>query len=232
MKPSPLAYLLAAATFSLSLTTIACGSSAQHPDPGTGGSSSGGTGGSGGGGGGSVGSGTCGKVAPCGGDLVGSWTLTESCVDLGTQSPTCPDERIASWTSTVSGNWTFNADLTYSRSDTLSAVVVWTIPLSCVSSLASSCADFEAQTQASLKAGETIACTGTTTCSCTESVGPKIETDNGTYEATGTNVAYTSAVTGTTERGSYCVEGSRVHFVALKTGAANSIASDVVGTKP
>ena len=213
MKTYSLAYLIALATVSLSLTTIGCGSSAQHTDA-------------------AVTSGTCGKVQPCGGDLRGSWTLTESCVDLGTQSPTCPDERIASWTPTLTGNWTFNADMTYSRSDTLSAVVVWTIPLSCVSALASSCADFEAQTRATLKPGETIACTGTTTCSCTESVGPKIENDNGTYEVTGTNVAYTSAVTGTTEMGSYCVEGSRVHFVTLNAGAANGIGSDVVGEKP
>jgi len=230
MKPSPLAYLIAAATFALSLTTIACGGSAQHPDPGTGGSS-GGTGGSSGGNGGSAATATCGKVLPCGGDLRGTWTLKESCFDLDTQSPTCPDERITSWMSTVSGNWTFNADMTYSRSDSLSVVVVWNIPLSCVSSLASSCADLEAQTKAGLKPGETIACTGTTTCSCTESAGPRIENDNGTYEVAGTTFTYTSAVKGTTETGSYCVEGSSVHFVTPNAGAANGVGSDVVGTK-
>jgi hypothetical protein len=213
MKTYSVAYLIGVATFSLSLT-IACGSSAQHTDA-------------------AVTSGTCGRVQPCGGDLLGTWTLTETCTDIATQPPlTCPDERIASWTPTLTGNWTFNADLTYSRSTTSSAVVVWNIPLSCISALAASCADFEAQVQATLDPGQTIACTGTTTCVCTETAAPSGQTDNGTYQVTGSNVALTSAVTGTTGTGSYCVQDGRLHIVTLNAGAANGIGSDIVGEKP
>jgi|tagenome__1003787_1003787.scaffolds.fasta_scaffold20471649_1 hypothetical protein len=252
MKPYSLAYLIGVSTVSLSLTTIACGSSAQHLDAaaggGNGGSASGGssgTGGSNGGGsasGGSNGTGggsgtpggsTCGKVLPCGGDLLGAWTLTESCADLATQpAPTCPDQRIVSWTPTVSGNWTFNADMTYSRSTITSVVVVWNIPLSCIPALAATCADFEAQAQATLAADETIACTGTSTCICTETRGARSQSDNGTYAVTGSDVTYTSAVSGTTGTGPYCVRDSRLHFVTLDPRAANGIGSDIVGRQP
>jgi hypothetical protein len=234
VKTYSLAYLIALATLALSLTTIGCGSSAQHPDAATGGT--GGTGGSasgGSGGSGNPGSGTCGKVSPCGGSLLGTWTLTEGCADIATQpAPTCPDQRLVSWTPTLTGNWTFNADLTYSRSTVTSIIVVWNIPLSCISALAATCADLQAQTQATLAADETITCTGTSTCVCTETRGARSQSDNGTYQVTGSNVTYTSAVSGTTGTGAYCIQDARLHFVTLDARAANGIGSDIVGQKP
>jgi len=177
-------------------------------------------------------SGTCGKVSPCGGDLTGTWTLTGSCADLATQPAlSCPDERIDSWTPTISGTWTFNADMTYTRSTTSSAVVVWSIPLSCISALASSCADFEAQAQAGLNPDQTITCTGTSTCLCTETAGPLNQSDNGTYQTSGTDITYTSAVDGTTGTSSYCVQGSTLHLVTLDARAASGIGADLIGEK-
>ena len=173
------------------------------------------------------------RSQPCGGALLGTWTLTEACADIATQpAPTCPDQRIVSWTPTLTGNWTFNADLTYSRSTITSAVVVWNIPLSCISALAASCADFEAQTQATLDRGRDDHVHGNTTCVCTETRRARSQTDNGTYQVTGSNVTYTSAVSGTTGTGSYCVQDARLHFVTLDARAANGIGSDIVGEKP
>ena len=112
-------------------------------------------------------------------------------------------------------------------------VVVWNIPLSCISALASSCADFEAQIQATLEPGRDDRVHGNHHLqSARRPSGPAAQTDNGTYQVTGSNVAYTSAVTGTTGMGSYCVQDSRLHFVTLNARAANGIGSDVVGEKP
>jgi hypothetical protein len=239
MKTYSLAYLIGVATVALSLTTIGCGSPAQKPDAAAGGGSGGSSGGGNGGGGarggsGGAGSGTCGKVLPCGGDLVGTWTLTENCRDLPIQpEPTCPGERITSWTATILGGstWTFNANMTYSRSVTATSVVVWSYPLSCIIELSSSCADFAADVQATLDPDEMITCTETDPCICTVSVGSRTTTDNGTYQTAGTNVTFTSAVTGATGTAPYCVQGSRLHLVTLDARAANGIASDLVGEK-
>ena len=62
-------------------------------------------------------------------------------------------------------------------------------------------------------------------------------TDSGTYSTTGTDVVLTSAVTGSTNSGGYCVQGSTLHLVTvnptINTGPMGqaTIAKDVVAQK-
>ncbi len=181
---------------------------------GSGGTSGlGGTSGSGGTGAGA----TCGTVEPCGGSLTGTWTLASECLNVAAlttaaQQGICAQALVTSATASISGNATFNTNLSYSVSETVTGVVIYDIPSTCTSGL--TCVDYGAYQSATLPAGESFTCTGTTLCVCTQSV-LSTTTDSGTYSTTGSNVVLTSAVSGTTNSGGYCVQGSTLHLVTV-----------------
>ncbi len=98
----------------------------------TGGAATGGAGATGTGGGGATGTGgaatggvsggteaSCDNVVACGGDIVGTWTVSDSCVSLGgeldvsLQGLGCAIGTVTATTIEVSGTWTANADGTY-----------------------------------------------------------------------------------------------------------------------
>jgi hypothetical protein len=172
--------------------------------------------GGGGGLGGAGGAGACGTVEPCGGDIVGTWKLTEDCVNLAALQPAaqqiCATARITSATAGVSGTLTFNADLTYTRTQTTTAIIDWSIPISCVSGL--TCADFGALVQAGITAGETFTCTGTVSCSCQEA-GVESHSESGTYALSGTDLTVVNDLDGSASSGGYCVQGGALHLVTV-----------------
>ncbi|MGO9835065.1 MAG: hypothetical protein ACLP1X_12695 [Polyangiaceae bacterium] len=58
-------------------------------------------------------SGSCGKVAPCGGDVVGTWKIVDSCDEgssLSTANSSCPGETGQVTSMSASGTATFNSD--------------------------------------------------------------------------------------------------------------------------
>ena len=61
------------------------------------------------------GGGSCGKVSPCGGSLVGTWTITASCESVSnfTVGAECPGATIDESQITTSGTLVFNADMTF-----------------------------------------------------------------------------------------------------------------------
>src|ERR1039457_4684644 len=127
----------------------AAGSSSSGGVVTTGGSSSSGgavTGGSSGRGGavatgGNSGSGgatgSCSNVAPCGGDVLGTWTVTSSCLnvagelDLASVGAGCPSAPV-SGSLQVTGTWTANADGTYLDNTTTSGSEQFTLGSSCL----------------------------------------------------------------------------------------------------
>jgi len=99
------------------------------------------TGGSSSAGGGQKGTGgsSCTAMTPCGGDLVGTWTATTSCMTLsglldttklGTDCKTAP---ITGGTAQVTGSITFNADNTFTDNTTTSITEHWTLLKACLS---------------------------------------------------------------------------------------------------
>src|SRR5579863_861889 len=100
--------------------------------PGTGGAvSSGGISGTGG-----VGT-SCPNVTACGGDLVGTWTVTSSCLnvtgslDLSLVGAGCPSAPVTG-SLQVTGTWTVNADGTYSDDTLTSGAEQFTLGSSCL----------------------------------------------------------------------------------------------------
>jgi hypothetical protein len=240
MRASARATLIGVSVLFLALASIGCGGTSDKPDGGGGGTTgnggttgTGGTTGNGGttGTGGVVGSGTCGRTQPCGGNIMGSWRLTEDCVDLAPLQPTamqiCAQAAITSATASISGTINFNADATFSVSQTGTATLRWSIPSTCTGGM--TCTAFGAAIMASLPSGQSFSCTGTTTCTCTQGANVA-NSSSGTYGTNGSNLTITSS-TGTTATGSYCVEGTRLHLITLDSTASNGIGEDVVAEK-
>jgi hypothetical protein len=215
------------------------GSTGSGGSAGTGGGSAGrgGTGGGGGtaGAGGSSGSagtggssGACLQVQPCGGNIVGSWQLTSECVDVESLQPTaqtaCVDASITAAIVSVSGNLTFNADMSYTESATTTAIFVWHFPASCLNG--ATCDAFGSAAQQGLPAGVTFTCTGPADCDCTEgTIGTG--SDSGTYSTSGSVLSITSDTTGPAT-GAYCVQGSTLHLITLDN---TTIIRDTIGQK-
>src|SRR5580693_8265482 len=84
--------------------------------------------------GGSGSGGACGAVAPCGGDVVGTWTASDVCITGETTtmmiSATCA--AMVSASPHVSGTATFKSDMTFTSSTTTSISTVITIPAGCL----------------------------------------------------------------------------------------------------
>jgi len=89
---------------------------------------------------GAAGAGTgasCGNVTPCGGNVVGSWTVSGSCLklsgelDLGALGAGCPTAPI-SGSLQVSGTWTANANGTYSDKTVTTGDAVFELAPACL----------------------------------------------------------------------------------------------------
>jgi hypothetical protein len=163
-------------------------------------------------GGGSAG--TCGKVEPCGGSVVGSWKAAATCAnsDFVTMSfeqslmGSCASATASGFTVSQTGTATFNADMTYSVSIVDSSTVNFTIPASCNTSNVD-CATFASYVQQASSAGTTVTCTGSGTCNC-HLATTMPQTDSGTYTTTGTTITINSA-DGSSQTGDYCVQSTR-----------------------
>jgi hypothetical protein len=115
--------------------TVGSGGSGSGGTPGSGGATgSGGTQSGSGGGGGS-----CSNVTPCGGDVVGTWTASSSCLKVsgildaslaGLDPTVCTNMTIAG-SLNVSGTWTANANGTYTDGTTTSGNAEIQVPAAC-----------------------------------------------------------------------------------------------------
>ena len=163
------------------------------------------------------GSGACPNVTSCGGDVVGSWKITSTCLAFDVPSTMgndgCPDQttRVVDWQ--MSGNLNFNADLTYSANATQTGTVVTTLPAACLtrSGITLTCAQLEDGLQASLANGGFSSGTCSTSagngCACTLVTLPQSSNATGTYSTDG-GVLTQTQTGGSPESSDYCVKGS------------------------
>jgi hypothetical protein len=176
------------------------------------------------------GDGSCG-VAPCGGDVVGTWQASGGCVNDGVLraqlASGCPGMSLGSITFNPSGSFTFANSSTFTGSLTLSTTVVINFPSSCTGGL--TCAELAADLQADIGADGVASCTGTSACVCTMS-GEDILSGPGTYTINGTTMMVTDSA-GTSDGGPYCVQGSTLHLLELDTSMSmGSMGSAVIET--
>jgi hypothetical protein len=188
-------------------------------------SSSGGTGGTGGtggnvGGGGNVGSGgnpdgssaSCMQVSPCGGDVVGTWRISQSCVIATGDLTTCAGATVE-LDLVIGGTVTYNADRTYSSMPTGGAGTYHEhFPPGCMP-YGMTCDQLE-QTLGDGGATTTATCSTDSTGAC-NCVGqePEMATNQaGTYVTSGSTLT-TTTQDGTSSSSNYCVRGNTLYTI-------------------
>ncbi|HTB78212.1 MAG TPA: hypothetical protein VK762_33440 [Polyangiaceae bacterium] len=186
--------------------------------------------------------GTCGKVAACGGDIVGTWNIVTACASASSSSTSntmCPNESLQSTSLTASGTATFNADMTYSVDVTESLSETVIVPTSCltVGTTTITCDELSTAFGGALAtdAGAPMAtCTSSGgNCDCTISLSGLSTHETGTYTLSNNSVV-TTPMGGTASSGDYCVQGNTLHLVSSAMdmgGGMPAVSTDIVATK-
>jgi hypothetical protein len=159
--------------------------------------------------------GRCSNSAACGGDIVGTWKITSSCVsaNLAMLDGTCPAATLSTSDLKMAGSVTYNADLSYIETGTVSGTVVVTEPTSCFTSqgVTPTCDDLNQEFQSNNQdPALTLHCTGTTTCTCTETFTNEDTSQTGTYTTTTAGVLTETrdGESSPSETDDYCVKGT------------------------
>jgi hypothetical protein len=204
------------------------GTSSSGGTFGTGGSpSSGGIVGTGGSSSGTGREATCSDVIPCGGDIVGTWTVTSSClkvtgpVDLSMIGIGCRSAAVTG-SLQVTGAWIANSNGTYSDKTTTSGNEQLSLPASClqVSGATTTC-DRLGGVLLSLGYA-TLSCTSTASIGCT--CPSTVKQTGGLGLLSGepqTNGIYTTSgnvvTIGSDAKYSYCVSGNTMTWTPQST---------------
>jgi hypothetical protein len=166
----------------------------------------------------------CGTVQPCGGDVVGNWTIVDSCqLGIHFDFDFCADETVDATGLATTGTFSMNADLSYGVSTRAGGSFQVQFPASCVTG--GSCAEL-ASTVASalvpmLGTGlQGVSCAGAGACVCTAVVVSSTNDEAGTYAVMGTFFNAMPAGDTTFVAHDYCVEGDTMHLVSLDPGGA------------
>jgi hypothetical protein len=189
--------------------------------------------------GGGGGGGDCGKVMPCGGDIVGEWTFKSVCTDTTMMGDLtgglCPSAAI-DVKSEISGSVTYDASMTYSQDMTISGTADVTVPASCLMQGGFTLTCELAQIALNSELAETgIFESGTcksagSGCSCTLVMSPQTSNQSGDYTTAGTQVTHTPSG-GVAAVENYCVQGRTLHIVNLNPSDDTKILSDRVATR-
>lgn len=166
-------------------------------------------------GGGGGGSRTCSMAGNCGGDLTGDWRVTASCVRTGGTAGVmaCPNATV-SGTVDITGNASYNADLTYTATLIMSGPQTVDVPASCLtqSGLTVNCAQLTellglmpSLTPLGLKCSSASG----GGCTCTATLKALTVTGGGSYATSG-GMLTIMPNGGTPQSNDYCVKGSSV----------------------
>jgi hypothetical protein len=198
------------ACIAIGMTLVGCGSSSSGNN------------------GGSDPAATCGKVAACGGNIVGTWSAAASCANpAAPMIPGCTTASVKDVNATASGTSTFNSDGTFTLDSTQSAMETLVIPNSCL--MGASCSSLSAILSAGLgDGGTTASCTSSSSeCDCTIGLPASTTKESGTYKVSG-NTLTTTVSGGTPTSADYCVvNGNELHVISTATGTSG----DIVATK-
>jgi hypothetical protein len=160
---------------------------------------------------GGSGGGTCSNSAACGGNIVGTWKITSSCVTASEQmfDMSCPGASVSSTNLTVTGSVTYMADLTYTSNFTSSGSVTVTLPASCLMSqgITVTCDQLNQIFASDPTTPPGTHCSNAGSgCACTVVEMNQTSTDTGTYTTTPAGLLTETAAGGTPDQSDYCVK--------------------------
>ena len=184
-------------------------------------------------GGGGGRNGACGKVLPCGGEVVGSYDIREACLsdpslvvnavinaalDANFISD-CPGRTVDDGRYTTTGTASFNADSSYAVTSTVWATATQTVPASSsclMPPTGHTCAELDQRLRTAVAGApdmfEAAQCMGDDACTCIVTLAAQSRTESGTYARSGTTLT-TSAVTSQVTTYETCVQGNVLHLM-------------------
>jgi len=179
---------------------------------------------------GSSSGGTCSNTAACGGDVVGTWTITSSCVSASSSMSNsfCPSVTSSGSNLTIRGTVTYNADGTYSTNATIGGSITVYLPPSCLTTngVTVTCDQLNQEFASNPTAGITFTCSGSSGCSCVETIAAEASSATGTYTTTSAGVVTTTDADGSISQSDYCVKGTTMtqspHAGSTMMGTAES----------
>ena len=151
---------------------------------------------------------SCTAPAACGGDIIGKWRITSTCIAKAVQDVGCGTVTVQSFE--VTGTVEFGADGSEISLGTSNQSGRYSFPAGC---LKQPCADTAAVLDAQKTVDESPAQTNATctasadTCVCDVSVVIQ-SNDHDTYTVSGNRLTTTSGATGEADPGTYCVQGN------------------------
>jgi hypothetical protein len=182
--------------------------------------------------------GSCASAKACGGNIVGSWHITSSCLSVDITSADdpdfCPGETSMESGFTITGDGTYSADLTYTETSTVTGNVIVHLPPSCLTNqgVTATCGQITQALSATATADgfSSVNCVADSGCTCTVGITPQTTTVTGTYSTTVAGVL-TEMDNGSTtaDMSDYCVSGNTL---TLSPHAGSSVMGqgDVSGT--
>ena len=216
----------------VALLLVSCGDGSGQTDGGGRGGSGAAGGASGHAGGTGGGSASCPTVSPCGGNIVGTWKVTQTCItETADLSNECTGGAGTSASANValmfSGTVTYNADGTYTSALTGTDMGQEHYSSGCAP-LGLTCAQIGQE----VIDGGSVSCSTDTagTCNC-DSVVPLTSTNNtpGTYSTSGDTLTTTP---GSMPSGaSYCVQGSVLYIIPGAGDGGVTFTGDFVLTR-
>jgi len=190
------------------LLLASCDDRGKAGGGGTGGrAGSGGRGGAGGQAGGTDGgSPACSAASPCGGDIVGTWTVTESCLSASEDLSSVCAGVSADIQFTFSGTTTYNADGTYTSATSGGGLTTYHYQTACVPG-GDTCDQLGQVLMAiGMYSSASCATDAAGVCNCAEVTASTSSTETGTYATSGSSLTLTHA--GATSTAPYCVQGN------------------------
>jgi hypothetical protein len=177
---------------------------------------------------------SCGEVAPCGGSLLGTWTVSSACdipndLTAGVDCPAAAIDR-SPVRAKATGSLTFYSDMTFAISISRVRTLHFTVSLDCVPTLRGCDQVASSFTTEPPPVVTTTCTTMNALCVCTMAYADTpTATRNGSYTTAGT-VLTTRDYSGYTADDNYCVQGNTLHLVGVDT-TTGAITDDLVATR-
>ena len=169
-------------------------------------------------GGGGDSGGSCNMPAGCGGDIVGTWKVTSSCVttsgSIGEMD--CPQATASFSNYRVDGTDTYRSDMTFTAALSFSFDYAITLPASCLTTqgITITCAQLQVAVRAEPNSnlpGVSCAAAGSG-CTCTGKLEGSEQMGTGTWSTAGTVLTETDSG-GQPQLSDYCVRGNTLQVM-------------------
>lgn len=211
---------------------VSCGGGSGQT--GAGGSGGGGRGGSGAAGGGAqtggAGGASCDVVSACGGDIVGTWAVTASCLTASKDLSSICAGASATVAYTFTGTVTYGADQSFTPALTLTATAHEYYPSGCAP-FGMTCAELgQAGADAASVVSQSCSLDATGACNCDSVQDATTSNIPGTYSVSG-DVLTTMQGSATATAVQYCVQGGVLHQIVPPGDGGLQAAGDIVFAK-